>query len=58
MIGNVQVGVPVSKESVESEDEVVLVHGEVAALDVGAQVIDPPQPTALPTPRQPCTHNR
>lgn len=43
--------VPVSKESMESEDEVILVPGEVASLEVGTQIVDPPQPAALPTSR-------
>jgi hypothetical protein len=45
----------VAEELVELDDELVLLLGEVAALEVRAQVVDPPQPAALPAPQQPCT---
>ena len=47
----------VSEEGVEGEDEVVLVRREVTSLQVGAKVIDPSQPAALPTSSQPCIHH-
>ncbi len=37
----------------EVEDEQLLVGGEVAALHVGPEVVQPPQPAALPRPLQP-----
>jgi hypothetical protein len=42
---------------VELDDEVVLLLGEVAALEVRPQVVDPPQAAALPAPEQPCARN-
>ena len=39
----------------EVEDEELLVGGEVAALQVRPQVVEPPQAAALPRPLQPCT---
>jgi hypothetical protein len=47
--------VPVAELLVEADDGVLLLLAEVAALDVRAQVVDPPEPAALPTPQQPCT---
>ena len=38
----------------EADDEILLVVGDVAALDVGPEVVQPPQPAALATPVQPC----
>jgi len=38
---------------VEVEDEELLVGGEVAALHVGPEVVEPPQPAALARPLQP-----
>lgn len=40
----------------EADDEVLLVGGEVAPLDVRAEVVDPPQATALPAPQKPCSN--
>jgi len=40
---------------VQADDELVLVVGEVAALEVRAEVVHPPQPAALAAPPQPCT---
>jgi hypothetical protein len=40
---------------VEADDGVLLLLAEVAALDVRAQVVDPPEPAALAAPQQPCT---
>ena len=37
----------------ELDDEVVFFLGEVAPLEVRAQVVDPPQPAALPAALQP-----
>ncbi len=45
---------PVAEESVEPEDELLLVAGDVAPLDPRPQVVEPPQPAALPAPLQPC----
>jgi hypothetical protein len=39
---------------VELDDGLLLLEGEAAALDVRAEVVGPPQPAALPAPRQPC----
>jgi hypothetical protein len=46
----------VSEELVELDDELVLLLGEVAALEIRSQVVDPPQPAALPAPQQPYMH--
>jgi len=43
----------VAEEAVQLDDEVVLVGGEVAALDVRLEVVEPPQPAALAGPLQP-----
>ena len=40
------------------DDEVLLLLREAAALQVGAEVVDPPQAAALAAPLQPCTHAR
>jgi hypothetical protein len=37
---------------VELDDGVFLLAGEVAALDVRPQVVDPPEPAALAAPQQ------
>lgn len=37
----------VSEKGMEVDDEVVLILGEVASLDVGPQVVGPPQAAAL-----------
>ena len=37
------------------DDEPLLVVGEEAPLEVGPQVVGPPQPAALPAPQQPCS---
>ena len=42
----------------EVDDEVVFLLREVAALEVGAQVVDPPQPAALPAALQPRRHGK
>ena len=36
----------------ELDDGLLLLDGEVAALQVRPQVVDPPQPAALPAPQQ------
>jgi hypothetical protein len=46
---------PVAKLGVQVDDELLLVVGEEAALEVGPQVVGPPQPAALPAPQQPCS---
>ena len=38
----------------ELDDGLLLLEGEAAALDVRPQVVGPPQPAALPAPREPC----
>jgi hypothetical protein len=40
----------------EVDDELLLLVGEVAALDSRPEVVGPPQPAALAAPHQPCTH--
>jgi hypothetical protein len=47
---------PVAEEPVEADDEILLVVGDVAAPDVGPEVVQPPQPAALAAPTQTCTH--
>jgi len=47
---------PVAEELVEADDEVLLVVGDVAALDVRPEVVEPPQPAAFAAPAQTCTH--
>jgi hypothetical protein len=42
----------VSEDLVELDDDVVLLLGEVAALEVGAQVVDPPEAAALAAAQQ------
>jgi hypothetical protein len=37
---------------VQPDDEVLLAVGDVAALDVGPEVVEPPEPAALAAPRQ------
>ena len=44
---------PVAEELVEADYEVLLVVGDVAALDVRPEVVEPPQPAALAAPVQP-----
>jgi hypothetical protein len=45
---------PVAEGVVEADDEVLLVGGEVPPLDVRPEVVDPPQPAALPAAEKPC----
>jgi hypothetical protein len=45
---------PVAVAGVEVEDEHLLVGGEVAALHVRPEVVQPAQPAALARPLQPC----
>lgn len=44
----------VAEDGVELDDEVFFVGGEGAALEVGAQIVDPPQTAALAAPLQAC----
>lgn len=44
---------PAADADVEAADDVVLFVGEAAVLYVGAEVVQPPQPAALPAPLQP-----
>jgi hypothetical protein len=46
---------PVPQDLVERDDEVLLLLREAAALEVGAEVVDPPQAAALAAALQPCT---
>jgi hypothetical protein len=46
----------VAEELVELDDELVFLVGEVAALEVGAEVVDPPEAAALPATQQPYYH--
>jgi len=46
---------PVAEDLVEREDEVLLLLREAAALQVGTEVVDPPQAAALAAALQPCT---
>jgi hypothetical protein len=39
---------------VQVDDELLLLVGEHSSLQVGPQVVGPPQPAALPAPQQPC----
>jgi hypothetical protein len=49
-------GPPVSPPGVQLQDQKLLLHRDVAAAQVGAQVIQPPQTAALPGALQPCRH--
>jgi hypothetical protein len=49
---------PVAKESLEVDDELLLLVGKVAALDSRPEVVCPPQPAALAAAHQPCTRTR
>jgi hypothetical protein len=49
---------PVAEGLVKTDDAVFLVGGEVAPLDVRPEVVDPPQPAALPAPPQPWRNNK
>lgn len=44
----------VSEEAMELDDELILIAGELAALEVRPQVVYPPEPAALPAPQQSC----
>jgi hypothetical protein len=43
---------------VQLDDGLLLLCGEVAALQVRPQVVDPPQPAALPAPQQSYRQNK
>jgi len=47
-------GAPVAKGGVELDDHLLLLLRDVPPLEVRPQVVDPPQPAALPAPQQPC----
>jgi hypothetical protein len=53
-----EVCVPVAKKPVEMDDDLLLLERESAALDVWAQVIRPPQPTALAAPQETCKRKK
>jgi hypothetical protein len=44
----------VAERVVQLDEGLLLLGGEVAALEVRAEVVDPPQPAALPAPEQTC----
>jgi hypothetical protein len=44
----------VAEEPVEPDDELLFIIGDVAPLDARPQVVEPPQPAALPAALQPC----
>ena len=46
----------VSEQAMELDDEFIFLLCEVAALEVGPEVVDPPEPAALPAPKQACTN--
>lgn len=46
-------GVPVAEETVEAEDEIFLIGGDVAALDGRAEVVHPAEAAALPASEEP-----
>jgi len=48
-------GAPVAKGGVELDDHLLLLLRDVPPLEVRPQVVDPPQPAALPAPQQPCS---
>lgn len=45
---------PVAEDAVDVDDGALLLLGEGAALEVGPEVVDPPEPAALAAPLQPC----
>jgi hypothetical protein len=44
----------VAERVVQLDEGLLLLGGEVAALEVRAEVVDPPQPAALSAPEQTC----
>ena len=44
----------VAEHVVQLDEGLLLLDGEVAALEVGTEVVDPPEPAALPAPEQTC----
>ena len=47
----------VAERVVQLDESLLLLGGEVAALEIRAEVVDPPQPAALPAPEQTCQNN-
>jgi hypothetical protein len=47
---------PVAEQGLEVDDELLLLVGEVTALDPWAEVVGPPQPAALAAAHQPWIH--
>lgn len=43
--------IPIAKEVMQFDDELILISREIPTLEVGTQVINPAQPTTLPAPR-------
>jgi hypothetical protein len=44
--------IPVARGGMELHDHLLLFLGDVAPLEIRHQVVDPPQPAALPAPQQ------
>ena len=47
---------PVSPEGVQLEYDALLLRRDLASLEVGPQVVHPPEPAALPCPVEACTY--
>lgn len=47
-------GPAVAQDAVQVDDHLLLLEGEAAALDVGAEVVRPPEPAALAASQQTC----
>lgn len=47
---------PVAKKSLEVDDHLLLMFGEVAALDARPEIVRPPETAALAASKQPCTN--
>lgn len=50
---SLNISVPVTKEGLEVDDHLLLVLGEVAALDSRPEVVSPPETAALAASKQP-----
>lgn len=45
-------GLLVSEEAMEFDDELIFFFREIATLEIRSKVVDPPQPAALPTSKE------
>lgn len=45
---------PVSQQGMELNDGLLLLHAELAPLDIRSEIISPSEPAALPAPLQSC----